>query len=188
MKTTKRHLFLGLLFGLSFVLLAAACSTAPVKAPPADLLMCTPPPPPPPRLDFPGVAKHPIEDRSQVSAQAAVEEANRLWSARATDRSDYLRAARLLMSALEEGAYSTSEEEVRLSTIALQHALLADDAVVLRVALRHWEHGYQGIRFAPNSGEVETYLLAARRVGVPLASELVAIAHPDIQIVLGLEK
>lgn len=186
MKTSSVRLLILALFGLMLVLLTSACTTPSVKLPPPAPLMYTPPPPSP--IDFPIVAKQPIEDRSKVSAQGAVEEANRLWAARTADRADYLRAARLLVAALEEGAYSTAEEEVRLSTMTLQHALIADDAVALRVALRHWEHGYQAIRFAPNSGEVETYLLAARRIGVPLANELVSIAHPDIQSVLGLEK
>ncbi len=145
-------------------------------------------PPPLPALKFSAVGDAPISDRSSIAAQIAVAETNRAWSVRATERAAYLRNARLLNAALESDEFNTREEEIRLATMSLQCALLADDRDAMKIAVRHWEAGFNGIRSAPNAGEIETYLMAARRLGHELPETLVKIAHPEIQAVLGIDQ
>lgn len=145
--------------------------------------------PPRAKIQFNGIAKDPLDDRSPVNVknQAVVDEANRVWATRRTDSASYLRAGRLLNSTLQDNEFSTPEEEVRLATMALQHALLANDTETLGTAAQHWEAGYRGIRKTPLGGEVETYLVALRRLGRDLPDELVNIAHPEIQNLLRTE-
>ncbi|AOS46134.1 hypothetical protein Verru16b_03230 [Lacunisphaera limnophila] len=145
--------------------------------------------PPPAKIQFNGIAKDPLDDRSPINVknQAVVDEANRVWAARKTDSASYLRSGRLLNSTLQDNEFSTPEEQVRLATMALQHALLANDTETLGTATQHWEAGYRGIRKTPLGGEVETYLVALRRLGRDLPDELVNIAHPEIQNLLRTE-
>lgn len=140
-------------------------------------------PPPPVPLLFSTIGTEPLADRSSVAAQSAISEANRIWVERSTEKAGYLRAARLLNAALDAGHDVSAEEQVRLATMALQNALLADDAETLSKATQHWERGFAGIGSAPNGGEVETFLLACRRLGQDLPTKLVDIAHPEIQAV-----
>lgn len=174
---TARHFGGALALGL--VLATSGCFSHPAPVVEA--------PPMPARIRFGGMAKEQLDDRSNVKTQEIVEEANRVWAARKTDAASYLRSARLINSALKEGEFSTPEEEVRLATMALQHALLANDTETLKAAVTHWDAGYSGIRKAPLGGEVETYLIALRRLDREMPEDLLNIAHPDIQIILKTE-
>lgn len=127
------------------------------------------------------------DDRSKVESQEAVNAANGIWFKRPMDTAAYVRAGRLLNGALEAGQFSSAEEAMRLATMALQHALRANDTETLRSAVKFWELGYSGIRKAPLGGEVETYLLARRRLALELPDDLLNICHPEIQAILKTE-
>lgn len=145
--------------------------------------------PAPSKILFSGISKDPLEDRSPgtMKAQNVVDEANRVWAAHKTDTASYLRAGRLINSALQDNEFATPEEEMRLAVMAMQHALLANDSETLASAALHWEGAYRALRKAPVGGKVECYLVALRRLGRDLPDELVTIAHPEIQSVLRSE-
>ena len=168
------------ILGLVLLLLFTGCLSKPVKQ-----TVVAPSKPAP--IQFKSTATEPLDSRWDAETQAIVAESNRVWASRTTDTAAYLRCARLLNASLEEGGFNTPEEEVRLATMSVQHALRANDTETLRSAVKHWEAGYRGIRKAPIGGEIESYLLGMKRLNRDLPEDLINIAHPEIQAVLRSE-
>lgn len=125
----------------------------------------------------------PMDERPETGFSDEIEptlgEANRIWASGSTVRAEYVQATRLVLLTLDRPL--RGEDRMRLSVIALQHAMVGDDTDSLRKGVTHWQTAFEQVHRVPKPGEIEIYLLALRRLHRELPGELVQLAAPEIR-------
>lgn len=163
--TMKKYIHIITLTAAAIALLLSGCNSVPMvyERPSAPTRILP--------IDF-NATERPVNlNRGKLSTQDAVAYTNWTWF-EGGHRSDYQLSARALTASLEAGDFLDNEEQLRLSVMAIQSALIAGDTEAMRIGTLHWEEAYAGLGRISYAGEVETYLIACRISGREPLSEV----------------
>jgi hypothetical protein len=159
---------------------AGGCTTTP---PPVAHYVEASPPARPVRTNTAVMGAVPMDERPETGFSDEIEptlgEANRVWASGSTVRAEYVQATRLVLLTLNRPL--RGEDRMRLSVIALQHAMVGDDTDSLRQGVTHWQTAFEQVHRVPKPGEIEIFLLALRRLHRELPAELVQLAAPELR-------